>query len=177
MIKVGDYYLWPDGCISVEPEKLVDWMYKLSGDLADKLHVTEMTPEIKEFNQLTDHPISVKSDYEVPILEWIIPDKYKYLDLDEFLLGLANKVENDNLYSQRLQRLSYEIWLFKELDLYEVVRTLIYVIDVLTEKKIVWGVGRGSSCSSYLLYLLGLHEVDPVKYGIDITDFIRPRGE
>jgi DNA polymerase III alpha subunit len=50
---------------------------------------------------------------------------------------------------------------------------LIYVIDVMTEKNVVWGVGRGSSCSSYLLYLLGLHEVDPVKYEIEISDFLR----
>jgi DNA polymerase III alpha subunit len=43
----------------------------------------------------------------------------------------------------------------------------------MTAKNIVWGVGRGSSCSSYLLYLLGLHEVDVVKYDVDISDFIR----
>jgi len=50
---------------------------------------------------------------------------------------------------------------------------LIYVLDVMREKKVIWGVGRGSSCSSYLLYLLGLHEVDPVKYDVEFTDFIR----
>jgi len=49
---------------------------------------------------------------------------------------------------------------------------LIYVVDVLNEKNVVWGVGRGSSCSSYLFYLLGLHEVDSVRYDVEITDFL-----
>jgi DNA polymerase III alpha subunit len=86
-------------------------------------------------------------------------------------------IEKDELYDKRIERLSQEICLFKELELENVLKTLIYVIDVMKDKNIVWGVGRGSSCSSYLLFILGLHEVDPVKYDIEITDFIRPNGE
>ena len=40
------------------------------------------------------------------------------------------------------------------------------------ENKIVWGVGRGSSVSSYILYLLGVHKVNSIKYGLNITDFL-----
>jgi DNA polymerase III alpha subunit len=66
--------------------------------------------------------------------------------------------------------------LFKELELGDVLRCLIYVVDTMKAKRVTWGVGRGSSCSSYLLYLLDLHSVDAVKYDIDITDFIKLQG-
>ena len=85
----------------------------------------------------------------------------------------VDRIERDDLYEERVERLSSEIWLFKSEKLDEVLRVLIYVVDTMREKNVIWGVGRGSSCSSYLLYLLGLHEVDPVRYQIEVTDFIR----
>jgi DNA polymerase III alpha subunit len=50
---------------------------------------------------------------------------------------------------------------------------MIYLVAVMRENKIVWGVGRGSSVSSFLLYLAGLHSVNSVKYNLDIKEFIR----
>lgn len=120
------------------------------------------------------HPILQKTALSAKFPpDWNLPEKYKYLDIDEYLVKLVDKVEADELYEERIKRLGHEIWLFKELKLTEILRALIYVIDVFEQKNVVWGVGRGSSCSSYLLYLMGLHEVDSVLYGIDITDFIR----
>ena len=48
-----------------------------------------------------------------------------------------------------------------------------YIIDTLRENNIVWGVGRGSSVSSYMLYLIGVHKVDSIKYNLNINEFIR----
>ena len=177
-IVIEDHLLWPDGSISVIPEEVVKYVYRMNanGDLS-KLFVTELTPEIKKYNEVSDVPIKVKSECDEIDLRWILPDHYKYLDLDEYLLKLADKIEKDKWYEQRVERLCQEIWMFRALNLDEVLRTLIYVIDVMTEKNVIWGVGRGSSCSSYLLFLLGLHEVDPVRYGIEITDFIRSTGD
>jgi DNA polymerase III alpha subunit len=107
----------------------------------------------------------------------VLPDRYKYLDLAEYLIGLAERVEQDHLYERRLQRLVEEIDLYTKLGYHDLLRTLIYIVDELQRHQVVWGVGRGSSCSSYLLYLLGLHEVDSVKFEIPITDFIRDPQE
>ena len=41
------------------------------------------------------------------------------------------------------------------------------------ENKIVWGVGRGSSVASYVLYLLGIHKIDSIQYRLDWKEFIR----
>lgn len=174
-LDLGNHLLWPDGTIQVSPEKLVEYTFKLASKPDAKLAVTELTQEIKQFNSFSDTKITLKSVVDPSIFppEWVLPDRYKYKNLDEYLFGLIDRIEKDDLYEERILRLSSEIWLFKEHKLEDILRALIYVVDVMTEKKVVWGVGRGSSCSSYLLYLLGLHEVDPVRYGIEITDFIR----
>lgn len=175
-LDLGDRLLWVDGMISVNPEQLSQFIFKLAGtDQLKKLAVTKITPEVLEYNQFSDIKINVKTQIAENLfpLGWSIPDHYKYMNIDEYLIGLVSNVEQDNLYDKRIERLSYEIYLFKKLELDDVLKMLIYVIDRLKETKSVWGVGRGSSCSSYLLFLLGLHEVDPVLYEIDIHDFIR----
>jgi DNA polymerase III alpha subunit len=58
-----------------------------------------------------------------------------------------------------------------------ILRAITYVINTLQDKNIVWGVGRGSSVSSYVLYILGVHDVDSVKYNLDIADFLRAPEE
>ena len=173
-LELEDRLLWADGVSTVTPENLPAALLKLAG--TKKLAVTEISDEIKAYNLFSSEPVSVKSEVDLNKFppNWVLPDFYKYdLDLDVFLIGLADRIEKDSLYEQRVERLSYEIWLFKELKLDDVLRALIFIVEKMIEKKAVWGVGRGSSCSSYLLFLLGLHEVDPVKYEIDISDFIR----
>jgi DNA polymerase III alpha subunit len=48
-----------------------------------------------------------------------------------------------------------------------------YLVDTLRENKVVWGVGRGSSVASYVLYLIGIHKIDSIKYDLDITEFLK----
>jgi DNA polymerase III alpha subunit len=37
----------------------------------------------------------------------------------------------------------------------------------------IWGVGRGSSVASYVLYLLGVHRIDSMFYDLDPSEFLR----
>lgn len=164
--------LWADGVSEVAPDEILKLLAR--GVPAAKIATTELTPELVEFNQLTNTPILQKTqllDSFPP--RWIIPDKYAQLDLAEHLIGLAEQIKRDKLYERRLQRLAEEISLYMKLGYQDLLRALIYVINELNKHQVVWGVGRGSSCSSYLLFLLGLHEVDPVLYDIPITDFLR----
>ncbi|NDG32954.1 hypothetical protein EB118_23165, partial [bacterium] len=41
------------------------------------------------------------------------------------------------------------------------------------KNNIVWGVGRGSCVSSYILYLLNIHKIDSLKYNLDINEFFK----
>jgi DNA polymerase III alpha subunit len=78
----------------------------------------------------------------------------------------------DQNYDRRIIRINNELEEFKRRNLIPLFKTIIYVVDTLREKQILWGVGRGSSCASYLLYLIGLHCVDPVQYDISMNEFL-----
>lgn len=169
---LADRELWWDGVSEVAASQLESFI--LRGVPPSRLAVTELTDEVQRYNRTAEVPIRPKDCLAAKFPpDWKLPERYKYLDVDEYLAQLVGKVEQDELYQQRLERLAYEVQLYRERRLYEVLRVLIYVLDTFRERGVVWGVGRGSSCSSYLLYLLGLHDVDPVKYDIDVHDFLK----
>ena len=43
----------------------------------------------------------------------------------------------------------------------------------MIEHQVIWGVGRGSSVASYVLYKLGVHRVDSMYYDLDPQEFLR----
>ena len=43
----------------------------------------------------------------------------------------------------------------------------------MRENHVIWGVGRGSSVSSYVLYKLGIHRIDSMFYDLDVEEFLR----
>lgn len=170
--QLKDRILWADGVSEVKPEEVLSLLER--GVPAAKLAVTEVTPDLAKFNELVSTPLAQKAELNALFPPaWVLPESYMTLDIKEHLIKLADRIEQDKLYEQRVLRLVEEIDLFLELGYADLLRALTYVIDELTKRRVVWGVGRGSSCSSYLLYLLGLHEVDAVKYDIPISDFLR----
>jgi DNA polymerase III alpha subunit len=98
--------------------------------------------------------------------QWLIPDEYKDLDVAEWLIERC-KTE------QEMQRVADELALFQQHAMEDVLRFLIYMTSTLREAGVWWGVGRGSSVASYCLYLIGVHKVDSIKFGLDIREFIR----
>jgi len=63
--------------------------------------------------------------------------------------------------------------MYKERGLYPILQLLIYIMDIMRKNNLVWGVGRGSCVSSYILYLLGVHKVDSHKYKLHIKEFLK----
>jgi DNA polymerase III alpha subunit len=57
--------------------------------------------------------------------------------------------------------------------MHQFVRCLLYVTHRFKEDGVLWGVGRGSSCASLIMYLLGINKVDPVKYNIPAEEFFK----
>lgn len=97
---------------------------------------------------------------------WLMPDKYKQLDIAEYVLGLC---AND----QELQRVADELLKYQERDLFNLLRYLKYLVDVMHEHNLIWGVGRGSSVASYVLYKIGIHKIDSLFYDLDVGEFLR----
>jgi hypothetical protein len=97
---------------------------------------------------------------------WHMPDEYRTLDIAEYVLGLCKS-------EAELQRCGEELLLFQERSLFDLLRYLKYLVDVMTANNIIWGVGRGSSVASYVLYRLGVHRIDSLYYNLDCREFLR----
>ena len=98
--------------------------------------------------------------------KWRMPNEYKELDIAAYVLGLCKE-------DYELQRVGEELLLFQERDLFDLLRYLKYLVDTLRKHNIVWGVGRGSSVSSYVLFLLGVHKINSIYYNLDIEEFLK----
>jgi len=104
---------------------------------------------------------------------YIIPQHYKDLDVEEYVKRLVPNTEDQTDKLAHLKRVEMELALYKERNLYSVLQVLIYIVDVLRKNNLVWGVGRGSSVASYVLYLIGIHKVDSLKFNLDIREFLK----
>lgn len=172
--QLKDRTLYYDGDTVVSPDRVLEFIDKGLKDI----FVTEITDEITQFNRLSSKKILTKDKIRPLSFDWNLPKKYKNLDVIEYVIDKwAVVCVNNEITSEdadvRSKRVSDEIQLYKELNLLPVLRAIIYVINTLRDNNIVWGVGRGSSVSSYVLYLIGVHDVDSVKYDLDFTDFLR----
>jgi len=97
---------------------------------------------------------------------WFMPEEYNTLDIAEYLLNLCKT-------DAELQRVGQELLLYNDRNLFDLLRYLKYLVDTMKENGIVWGVGRGSSVASYVLYLLGVHKIDSIYYDLDPEEFLR----
>jgi DNA polymerase III alpha subunit len=97
--------------------------------------------------------------------EWFIPKEYQCMDIEEFLVSHCPK--------QNYDRLIQELDLYKSHNLLPVLRAMKYIVDTLRNNNIVWGVGRGSSVASYVLFIIGVHKIDSVKYKLPINEFFK----
>ena len=159
---------------------LVNMIY--SGHV-DKCHVVlcDKTDEIDKFNNaMKQEGLSELSTY-IPLdvdkktfdgalqSEWFMPDKYKDINVYEYVLG---KVETP--CPQHVQdRIWEEMEQYKQRDMHNLLRYMIYLVDFMRENNIVWGVGRGSSVASYVLYVIGVHRVNSIQFDLDWREFLR----
>ena len=97
---------------------------------------------------------------------WHMPNEYKTLDIAQYILDLCNS-------DPELQRCGQELLLYQERDLFDLLRYLKYLVDIMKENRVIWGVGRGSSVASFVLYKLGVHRIDSLHYNLDPAEFLR----
>lgn len=139
--------------VIVEPSSDIELFEKNSGISLKKINkeIYDLL-DIKEFDQTCQ-------------TDWFIPEEYKTIDIEEFLVHQCPK--------KNYQRLIDELQEYKSRNLLPLLKTLKYLVDTFRKNNVLWGVGRGSSVSSYTLYLLGVHKIDSIKYNLDWQEFLR----
>jgi DNA polymerase III alpha subunit len=123
-------------------------------------------PSFISYNEVAKDKLSVEEWDHRNQSEWLMPEEYKQLDIAKYVLDLCKS-------DGELQRVGEELLLYQERNLFDLLRYLKYLVDVMTQNRLIWGVGRGSSVASYILYLLGVHRVDSMYYDLDPTEFLR----
>jgi len=98
--------------------------------------------------------------------KWAMPDEYKNLDIAEWVLAQCSTEE-------QLQRVGQELLMFQDRNLFDLLKFMKYLVDTMRKNNIVWGVGRGSSVASYVLFLIGVHKIDSIYYQLDIEEFLK----
>lgn len=109
---------------------------------------------------------SIEDYHESRATHWDIPDKYKKIDVKEYLL-------NKCLTDEEQERVLEEWSMFEERGLIPLLQFLLFIVEYMRENEIVWGVGRGSSVASYSLYLMGVHKVNSLRYDLPIEEFLK----
>jgi DNA polymerase III alpha subunit len=135
-------------------------------DLETSVLVLENVPKFVKYNELTLQAVTVEEFDRANQSNWLMPDQYKNLDIAEHVLNLCQS-------DAELQRVGEELLLYQARDLFDLLRYLKFLVDVMRQNNLIWGVGRGSSVASYVLYLLGVHRIDSLHYNLEIAEFLR----
>ena len=155
---------------------LVDMIY--TGHV-DKCHVVLCDPsdDIDKFNEAMQEQYLPELKQYIPLdvdektfdgalqSEWFMPDEYKNIDVRDYVIRKCPGANFERTYE--------ELEAYEERDMYNLLRYMIYLVDFMRENNIVWGVGRGSSVASYVLYLIGVHKINSIQFDLDWREFLR----
>jgi len=128
-----------------------------------ELELTRL-PTLIEY--ISDDSMSVEEFDRLAQSNWLMPQEYKDLDI---VLWVLDQCATD----EQRQRVGAELLLYVERDLIPLLQYMKFLVDTMRSNNIVWGVGRGSSVASYVLYLIGVHRIDSMYYDLDINEFLK----
>lgn len=135
--------------------------------------------DVKTLNSLvplSDQVLTDDDEVIIPEKDWQIPENIKALNFEEHVLSAFERRLPELLYSDvelqaAIDRLEQELLEIETRQMTMFFRTIVHVLESFREQNVIWGVGRGSSCASYVLFILGLHAVDAVRLDIPMSEF------
>ena len=115
---------------------------------------------------IADEDLSIEEFDKICQDNLYIPQQYASMDIAKFVL---DQCQNE----AELQRAGEELLLYQERDMFKLLQYLKYLVDTMRENNIVWGVGRGSSVASFVLFLIGVHKINSLYYDLPIEEFLK----
>jgi DNA polymerase III alpha subunit len=172
MIDLGNRWIADDGTVILSADGALEALYAGSDLDGCVIAPSEDTALYKQSLRLLDMALpELRTDTQQLSQQmwydrWHTPDVYAHTDVLSHCLAKCGTEAQRN-------RVHMEMQLFAEREMLPVLRHLIYMVDNLRKRGIVWGVGRGSSVSSYVLYLIGINRIDPTKFDLDVSEFLK----
>lgn len=137
-----------------------------SVDLEKAALLLDCMPEFVTYNALVNQDLTIEAFDRRRQQTWYMPQEYQDMDIAQYVLSLCTT-------EAELQRCGHELLLFQERNLFDLLKFLKYLVDTMTANRVIWGVGRGSSVASYVLYKLGVHRIDSMFYELNVEEFLR----
>ena len=134
-------------------------------DLEVASNILENIPAFIRYDEMAQQQSVEEFDHRCQA-NWYMPQQYKDMDIAMHVLSLCNS-------DAELQRCGEELMLFQERNLFDLLKYLKYLVDIMKENRLIWGLGRGSSVASFVLYKLGVHRIDSLYYELDPAEFLR----
>jgi DNA polymerase III alpha subunit len=149
-------------------------LYQGKLDVLSKILTEPNDADVKQFNEHSE-TIKIQEYQETDLSkenfdalmqnDWNMPEEYKIMDIEDYLVSVCPK--------ENYQRLIDELQEYRQRNMLDLLRWLKFFVDTCRKEGIIWGVGRGSSVASYVLFLIGVHKIDSLKYNLDWQEFLR----
>jgi DNA polymerase III alpha subunit len=129
----------------------------------DQNLLLENIPILKKYQELN---LSIE-EYDTNLQNnWFMPSEYYSIDIAQWVLDQCKT-------DAELQRAGQELIMFQERNMFNLLKYLKYLVDTMRKNNIVWGVGRGSSVASFVLFLIGIHKINSLYYDLSIDEFLK----
>lgn len=166
-------YTTDSNIVIFEDRDIFDTLYQNNNVAFEQISVldsTEISNLIQvsglQFNVISENNLEIqKNDKERQQL-WFIPPSYKNLNIRKWVIQQCNT-------SDEIIRANQELVEFEKRNMVGLLQWLKYFVDSCISRNIIIGVGRGSSVSSFVLYKIGVHKIDSLKYNLDWREFLR----
>lgn len=146
--------------------------YKGQINHLDQILVEPSEDLVELFKNAEIQPKSIDSYEDIKFFDeanqtsWFVPEEYSSFPIVDWLYDQCNSDAERN-------RVTEELEAFIEHNMFDLLFCLKYIVDTLRKNNIVWGVGRGSSVASFVLYLIGVHKINSLTYNLDWREFLR----
>lgn len=172
IINLNNRIIDEDGNVVYFIDSLIELLY--NGEIPSEILYPLNDEDIKQFNKLAfENYDEVLYTLPTKLLthterknDWFYPSYYDDINLKTYFYNLCT---SDN----EKKRVDIELNLYISKGFEKFLRCCIFLSDKIKKENWVVGVGRGSSCASYLLFLLKIHLIDSLKYNLDIEEFLK----
>lgn len=123
--------------------------------------------ELSRLPELNKLDVEIDEWHKQNQADWMMPEDYKNLDIASWVLNTCEGNETE------LQRCGQELLEYAARDLFPLLQYLKYLVDIMQNNGVVWGVGRGSSVASFVLYKIGVHRINSIEYQLPLEEFFK----
>lgn len=163
MLVLKDRYLLRSGRSLISDERAAE-LIAFEDGIPDH-YCLEARPNTKVYERYMGKSFSI-SEFE---------DEIEIPQSKEMMSDLVNRLV-DILADSPRYKPEYDNRIMKEIEFFEKTNNVEFLLEIrqmienFKRDKVVWGVGRGSSCASLVLFLLEVHDINPYHYDIPFNE-------